>query len=284
MKGPITLFFAFIAFGVFAQPKYDTSNPFTGDMNARSHGLFIGLGGTYTIPLNSNDGPYLADSINFEIDFSNRGKLGLYAEFGKWHVLNYGLFHSLEYGLSYRTYSGTEKYIAQEIPDLATGEPAGLGEGKFKSHFGHFQFFVNRAYKLSKLSFVQASLGADFGYRFIDNNEYVSDLTIESTLRHESEITSHANFKLTYATRVNRIYLMPFVQTSIFNIKEMSLSEANLPYFNSRYRPLIFGLRLQWLHSKKDRECAKKGPKNKKTYKKSKSLFGKDMKSNQIKH
>ncbi|NND77527.1 MAG: hypothetical protein HKN39_05040 [Flavobacteriales bacterium] len=279
------LFIAFIIFctGLFSQPRYDTSNPFTGDMNARSHGMYIGLGGTYTIPLSSNDGPYAVDSLNYEFDFSNKGKLGPYLEFGKWHILNYGLFHSLEYGLSYRQYNGQEKYEANEIPDQASVEPVGIGEGKFKSHIAHLQFFVNRAYKLSKLSFLQASLGADIGYRFIDKNEYVSDFEFESNLREASTITSHVNFRLSYATRLNRMYLTPFLQSSIFSIKEMSLSEANLPYFNSRYRPLVFGMRVQWLHQKKDRECAKKGPKNKKIYKKSTSLFGKDMKSRQIK-
>lgn len=282
MKVTLTCVVLVFSLGLFAQPKYDTSNPFGKDMNARSHGLFIGIGGTYTVPLVANDGLYVVDSIDYEINFSNKGKLGPYIEFGKWHILNYGFFHSFEYGLSYRQYNGVEEYVAQEVPDLMNGEPAGIGSSKFKSHYAHFNVFFNRAYKLSKLSFIQGSLGAHVGYRFINSNEYISDIPFETISRQEDDLTFHANFRISYATRVNRLYLIPFAQTAIFNFKELSLSEANLPYFNSKYRPIIFGMRVQWLHQKKNRECPKKGPKNKKAYKKSTSLFGKDVRSKQL--
>ncbi|MEM7162926.1 MAG: hypothetical protein AAF487_10875 [Bacteroidota bacterium] len=274
-----------ISFPVLSQVKYDYYNPFTGNQNLRSSGMYIGLGGTYTIPGSNLSGQF-TDSLNsYLIDFENKGKLGAFFEIGRWHILNYGPFQSVEYGLSYRQYRGGEEMNASQIPDLLNGELVGTGQGQFSSHYAHLNLMFNRAVKMTKFSFVQVSIGADVGYRFINSNEYNFDnpeFSLINTGEVHKEIDSHLNFRLSYATRVNRMYWIPFVQTSFFNISELSLREANLPYFNSRYKPVIFGLRVQWLHHKKDRECAKKGPKNKKIYKKSKSLFGKDMKSNQL--
>lgn len=269
-----------------AQVVYDKYNPFLGDQNARPSGLYVGLGGTYTFPAATNDGTFADSTLTFDLDFKNKGKLGPFVEFGRWHILNYGPFQSVEYGLSYRQYGGSEEYTAMEIPELMDAEPASQGKGKFNSHYAHFNFMFNSAFKISRLSFAQFSLGGDVGYRFLNNNEYEIEFgNVDAINKSEvrNELSSHLNCRLTFAHRVNRTYWMPFIQTSFFNLSELSLREANVPYFNSRYKPIVFGLRLQWLSKKKDRECAKKGPKNKKTYKKSKSLFGKDVKSKQLK-
>ena len=287
MRLLLSILSSVLLIGAQAQVKYKDYHPFMGDQNSRSSGMYIGLGGSYTFPTSSNDGSFGSGSDQFEIDFSNKGKLGPFFEIGRWHILDYGPFHSIEYGLSYRQYGGKEDFSAMGVPDLLNGEPAATGSGQFNAHYAHLNVMVNRAFKLTRLSFVQASIGADLGYRFINSNEYTFDPQAIETINNaevESSITSHLNFRLSYGTRVNRMYWMPFIQSPVFNIKELSLKEANLPYFNSRYRPIIFGLRIQWLHHKKDRECAKKGPLNKKSYKKSKSLFGPDMKSKQIRN
>ncbi len=269
-----------------AQVVYDKFNPFVGDQNARPSGLYFGIGGTYTIPAAGNDGTFSDGSLTYNVNFENKGKFGPFAEFGRWHILNYGPFQSVEYGITYRQYGGSEDYTAMEIPDLMNGEPASTGNGKFNSHYAHFNFLFNSAFKINKLSFAQISLGGDIGYRFINSNEYqieLGNVSSINTIEVREELTSHLNVRLSFAHRVNRTYWIPFIQTSFVNLRELSLREANLPYFNSRYKPVIFGLRLQWLNKKRGRECAKKGPKNKKIYKKSTSLFGKDVKSKQLK-
>lgn len=283
MRGILTVIGILLITVITAQPVYENYNPFNKDPNSRSHGLYGGLGVNYPIPVGITSTTVLANEISGEVStFSQKGKFNLFAEFGKWHILNHSPFQSFEYGLTYRKYAGVETFETN-IRTASMDSLIGSGSSTFKSHFVHFNLLFNRAMKLSELSFVQASVGADVGYRFINDISYSGDsYPIYSSEELDNQITSHLNVRLAYATRVNRTYWMPFIQAPILDLSNGSFYEATLPFHNSRYFPVILGLRLQWLHLKPGVECAKKGPKTKKQKKASESLFGKDFKSKQI--
>lgn len=283
MKGILTGISIICVVVISGQPIYDSYNPFNKDPNSRSHGLYGGLGINYTVPAGITSTTVSANEISGQVStFSQKGKFNLFAEFGKWHYLTHSPFQSIEYGFTYRKYAGVESF-STNIRTASMDSLISTGESSFKSHYAHFNVFFNRATRLSELSFIQTSIGADVGYRFINNISYAGDpYPLYTSQEIENEITSHVNLRIAYATRVNRTYWIPFVQAPIFDLTEASFFEATMPFFNSRYYPVIFGLRLQWLHLKPGVECAKKGPKTKKQKKASESLFGKDFKNKQL--
>ena len=283
MKGILTGIGILLFAAISAQPIYDSYNPFNKDPNSRTHGLYGGLGVNYTIPAGITSTIVSADETSGRVSsFSQKGKFNLFGEFGKWHYLNHSPFQSIEYGFTYRKYAGVESFNTS-IRTASMDSLVSSGSATFRSHYAHFNLFFNRATKLTNLSFIQTSIGADVGYRFINNISFSGDpYPLYASHEIENEITSHINLRIAYATRVNRTYWIPFIQAPIFDLTEGSFYEATLPFYNSRYYPVIFGLRLQWLHLKPGVECAKEGPKNKKQKKASESLFGKDFKSKQL--
>lgn len=235
-------------------------------------------GVTYMIParhedmekrvLNTENGP---DTL-YHGSFNAKGKIGLYLEGGWAHFFdNPVLAHYIDYGFHYKMLRGAETFTG--LTKVDQGMLAVSNSGKFSQHFLGGFFHVNRIMQLTDWTFIQASLGANVEYAVINKIAFdgvVGGLDQTFADRFQGQFNARIGFGYKAESGV---FIIPTIETPILNVQPFYDGKSTLPYFSSRYRPIIISIRFLFLKKQKAADCVGKG-----TERRGADLWGNDLK------
>lgn len=191
----------------------------------RMQNFFLSPGLTFMLPMASDK------------EFRQRGRLGLIFEGGAYHIFERGgnIFNYMDYGAGYKRFSGSE---FMEINNKSI----------FKQNYISSFFNINNIWQLSSKKFLQSSIGANLDFKFFEKDTPLPNNT--------DKLNFSFHFKLGYGIKFNKIlFVIPTIETPILNLKKWENGKSTFGIFNSRYRPIIFKVRLIWLKKLGKSDC-----------------------------
>jgi hypothetical protein len=240
------------------RPLYTFGNQFN------TGGWHFAPGATFMLPAQSNRLETRLINTGEQIDtlfagnFDAAGRLGFYLEFGKQRFFEQPLFvHYIDYGIHFKQLRGSEEFVG-----LVQNEGAPLltsNRGTFGNGFLGVYFNANHIVQTTDKSFVQLSLGLNAEYRVLSRRTFEG---VASNLGQEfaDPFQGQVHAKLGFGFRPEAgILIIPTLETPILNISPFYDGKSTLPFFNSRYRPIILTVRILFLGKNKAADCVGAG-------------------------
>lgn len=193
----------------------------------------------------------------YNATFDPNGKFGLYFEVGRYHLFKYGrIFNYLDYSLAYKAIKGKEAYEGTLMTEsTSTILASNSSEADFKHKYLLANVNLNNIKQLSSTKFIQNSIGLNVDYRFIDKRNNHSN-TFGQTQADPSRLLAQLHYKLGFGFKLNdRWFLIPTLETPILNLFQWDKFKSTDPMFSSRYRPIIFTIRIAWLRKVGPGDC-----------------------------
>lgn len=222
-------------------------------------GWFFAPGATYMLTrfVPRNETLNETASTKLEGKFTPLGKPGVYAEVGRYQMLQYWkLFKYMDYGISYKMLRGREKAegTLMTVPSEAVLASEGPIIGKFAYHYAEAFINLNHIWRISKYNFVQNSIGANAGYAFIRS---MGGGTITgATVSDPGRFSAQLHYKLGFGIKMRGNWLLiPAVETPILNLLPFEPTKSAYGFFTSRYRPLMFSLRFFFMRPANTLDC-----------------------------
>lgn len=192
----------------------------------------------------------------YDARFVPLGRPGLYAEVGRYRMLKYSrLFKYMDYGISYKGLRGREKATGEllTVPSEAVIS-SDEADGTFGYHYAEGFVNFNHIWRVGKYNFIQHSIGANAGYAFIRN---VKGGTVpNATVENPGSFSTQLHYKLGYGIKMRGNWLIiPAVETPILNILPFEPPRSSYGFFTSRYRPLIFSVRIFLIRPANTMDC-----------------------------
>jgi hypothetical protein len=264
LRHVILLVFLFGVFQLDAQtgrqhaPLYDLSN--TRYLN---YGWQFAPGITYMFPsdfrreetrLSSEGG--ITDTL-YSGTFVQKGHIGAYAEIGRHKFLDYYfLLDNLDYGIGFKMLRGTETFDGVVKPDSVSIPVS--NKGYFNESFVSAFINFSNIHQISDNKFIQNSLGFNLDYRVIENRTY-SGINTGMIHSFPDDLLFQLHYKLGFGFRPQaRIFVIPTIETPILTIYKLDDGKSTLQYFSSRYRPIIFTIRICFLKPRPSQDYAPK--------------------------
>lgn len=201
--------------------------------NTKHSGWMVAPGLTYMLPFKPK-----GDSAP-EVDPG--GKLAVYLEVGRWHLFPGGgnVFNYFDYSLAYKRLSGKEK-----IGDV---------DGLFKQNYVLGNFNINNIIQLTDYTFIQNSLGVNVDYKFSEKYQPAAQTT---TTDNTKSLLFSLHYKIGYGIKVTKkLFVIPTLETPIINGREWERGRSDYGILSSRYRPIIFSVRLAWTRKPGRGDC-----------------------------
>lgn len=214
-------------------------------------GWFFGLGITYMLPyLKENETIDYTDTLNqkFTQTYTAKptGKIGLFAEIGKFKINNKRIINYHDFGLSYKWFRGGENF---ESTTLLNNNPysASNTTGSYSDHALSLNYNIGHSYDVSDKKFIVNGLGLNADY-FIIKSRSNGGSILNQPQKFVSDFVGeiHYFFGMGFKTG-NRLIIMPIIETPVFAIYEFNHIKSTHDYFNTRSRPIIFKIRFMFL-------------------------------------
>ncbi len=257
MKYLIFLFIGFIALPSFAQigadfekrnKKRNSESPFGANRRDAiySHsnsqykplGWHVDLGVTYMMGNNANDN-------REEYQLTPTGLPGYYLEGGMEHLMKKPrkIIHYFDWGLGVKHFGGQEKY---ELNDFKT-------RGSFNFGSAFLRGAAHNVIQLSKYNFIDQSIGFNLDYRIYGgadkqaSGDYLSPLPSVN----QSKLVAQLHYSIGYGFKLrDGLFVVPTFQVPVLTLLQFNDFNPSHNWFNSRYLPLIFTVKLAWLRPK----------------------------------
>lgn len=214
-------------------------------------GWFFGLGITYMLPyLKQNETINYTDTSNqkFTQTYTAKptGKIGLFAEIGKFKINNKRIINYHDFGLSYKWFRGGENF---ESTTLLNNNPysASNTTGSYSDHALSLNYNIGHSYDVSDKKFIVNGLGLNADY-FIIKSRSGGGSILGTPQKFVSDFVGevHYFFGMGFKTG-KRLIIMPIIETPVFAIYEFNHIKSTHDYFNTRSRPIIFRIRFMFL-------------------------------------
>lgn len=208
-------------------------------------GLYFGLGANHPFHVASikkAEGTKIGDST-FITNSSPSGQLGVFAEFGRYHMIeNLYFFRYWNYGINYRWIHGKEGFENQ-ITTPTGNVPLLAGENSFSDHFLNAHVEISGVNKLSDKTFLQHTIGGQAGYGILSKRNYATNLPgLEQ--KTQNRLHSYIYYRLGWGARVSKkLIIIPSIEVPILNAYTFNSGRYDMPYFNSHYWPITFSVR-----------------------------------------
>lgn len=202
-------------------------------------GWHVDGGLTYMVGNNAND-----DGQDYNL--TPTGLPGYYLEGGMEHLYKQKkkIIHYFDWGIGIKHFGGQEKY---ELDTFKT-----RGSFNFGSVF--LRADAHNVIQLSKYTFIDQSLGFNIDYRIYGGKDkqaegkYLSPLASDNQSKFVAQI--HYTFGLGFKLK-DGLFVVPTVQTPVLTMFQWNKFNPSHKWFNSRYQPVIFTVKLAWLLPKK---------------------------------
>lgn len=203
--------------------------------------------------------------------FEARGGGGLYLELGKQHFLRRSwLIDYLDFGLHLKQFRGRERFEGMVLREQ--GMAAHSYEAWFNEGYVGLYFNANHIAQVADRSFLQFSLGVNADYRVWSSNSVDRlDPIMEPIFPENFFGQLHAKVGFGWRPEPG-IFIIPSVETPILTVYPGDDGKSSMPYYHSRYRPLIFSLRFLFFARTRVADCVGTS-----TEKRGHELWGEDM-------
>ncbi len=183
--------------------------------------------------------------------FTSAGRPGFCFEAGRHHFLNrFYLLHHIDYGARFTLYRGIEDFSGSVRVDSAM--VAVQNRGKFSEGFAGVFFNASNTWQVADNKWIHNSLGFHADYRVISSRNYEGPVT-GMLQQFPQDFMLQLHYKIGFGWRPEPgIYLMPSLETPILTLVPLDDGKSTLPYFSSRYRPVIFSVRIMFLDKMKN--------------------------------
>lgn len=214
-------------------------------------GWFFGIGLTYMLPyLKESETINFTDTLNqtFTQDYTATptGKIGLFAEIGKFKINNKRIINYHDFGLSYKWFRGGEDFTSTTLLNQNPYTSSST-QGAYSDHAISLHYNIGHSIDVSDKTFIVNGLGLNADYFIIKSrsnggnilnqpHEFVTDFVGEA----------HYFFGVGFKTG-KRLMIMPMIETPVFAIYEFNHIKSTHDYFNTRSRPIIFRIRFMIL-------------------------------------
>lgn len=221
-------------------------------------GWFFAPGATYMMT------PFIYQNRTFDETSTQKfdararglGRPGIYAEVGRYKMLPYWKFFKfMDYGVSYKGLRGSEKANGQivSIPSEAPISALEETEGTFGFHYAEAFVNFNHIWRINKYNFIQHSLGANAGYAFMANQSAAPD---PFGNENPGKIAAQLHYKLGFGIKMRGDWLIiPALETPILNAWPFENGRSSYGFFSSRYRPVIFSIRIMLMRPANTLDC-----------------------------
>lgn len=242
------------------------------------NGWHFGIGATQMLPndFQRDDTRMFATEQGAEVlysgNFTASGRTGLYLEVGRQHFFEDPIFvHYIDFGAHFKMLRGEEGYQGVVLNEASGALAPTDNTGTFSDSYAGLYFNANHIHQITDASFLQYTIGANAGYRVIERRTFEGIALPDQEFADPLQVQLHA--KLGYGFRLESgVFLIPAIETPILNLSPFYDGKSTLPMFNTRYRPIIFSLRILLFSHQKVGDCVGKG-----TEKRGHHLWGKDM-------
>lgn len=153
-------------------------------------------------------------------------------------------FSYLNYGIAYKGWGASERFTFNGNDQSHTN----------LSHYASAYFDINSTVPVSKMHFIQNTIGvsADYGFPGAGNN-YPANISAAQMPRFNAGV----NYKLGLGIKPDTdIIFVPYIQVNVFNIYPQQTDFYRYDVFNTSYVPFIIGLRVMHFNLAED-SCPK---------------------------
>ncbi len=260
MKFLLIVFLSFVAIQGEAQigsdfekrnSKRQKDNPFSEEKNwgyllwsenashYRPIGWHASLGVTYMVGNSPND-----ESQEYKLTPS--GLPGYYLEGGMEHLFKkkQKIFHYFDWGIGVKHFGGQEKYDLDPVKDR--------GSFNFGSAFARAG--IHNVWQISKYNFIDQSIGFNLDYRIYGGKDKQADGKYLSPLPsdNQNKLVAQLHYTLGFGFKIqDGLFFVPTIQTPVLTLLDFNDFNPSHKWFNSRYQPVIFTVKMAWLWPKK---------------------------------
>ena len=171
-----------------------------------------------------------------------KGKLGLYAEVGRFHIFYEGgsFFNYLDYSLAFKRLKGAETFNGNKA--------------LFKQNFVLANFNINNIWQIGDYKFIQNSIGLNLDYKFSDN--YAPNGSDITSPNNTNNLLFSLHYKIGYGIKVkDNLFIIPAIELPILNAMEWENGKSTYGIFSSRYKPIILSVRFAFLKKRGSMAC-----------------------------
>lgn len=189
--------------------------------------------------------------------FDQSGKIGLHLELGRHHFVDHlYLLDNIDYGLGFKMLRGAETFEGRVKTDSAL--VAISNEGTFGESFVTGFVNLGNIYQISDNTFLHNSLGLNLDYRVINKRE-MTGLTNGMIQSFPPNFLAQFHYRLGFGFKMSASwFIVPSAETPVLTLVKFDDGKSTMQYFSSRYRPLIFTLRIMRLDKRKSADCVGK--------------------------
>jgi hypothetical protein len=205
----------------------------------RNLGWHASVGLTYMAGNNEND-------QDQAYDLKANGLPGYYLEGGMEHLIKKRnkILHYVDWGLGIKHFGGQETYELDDFKDR--------GNFNFGSVFARAS--IHNIAQLSKYNFLDNSIGINLDYRIYGGKDNQAEGKYLSPLpsNNQERLVLQLNYALGFGIKVkDGLFFVPTIQTPVLTLLQFNDFNPGHRWFNSRYQPLIFTVKMAWLLPKK---------------------------------
>ena len=234
------------------------------DITFKSSGWYAGAGATYTFALPATKTltfPVPEDSTLRSADATVYGRFGFLAEGGRFTMTVSRLIPYIDYGVRIKMIGGREDmssvYVVNDNSDtIIYNNSAG-----FYHYYGGLHFNANNVIRISEYGFIQNTAGISVDYRFASVETGISPPFNTNAELSDEKFSGQLVYKLGYGFRLDNKHFMTFTfETPVLSLYKWDNGKSTVAMFNSRYRPILFTVRVLFLNSAKGPDCNKPAP------------------------
>ncbi len=202
-------------------------------------GWHVSLGLTYMAGNN-------ADDEDRDYNLTPSGLPGYYLEGGMEHLFKKirKIAHYVDWGIGVKHFGGLEKYELDTLKDR--------GSFNFGSAFARGS--IHNVWQLNKYNFIDQSLGFNVDYRIYGGKDKQAEGDYLSPLssNNQNKLVAQLHYSIGFGVKLrDGLFVVPTLQTPVLTFHEWKGLNPSHKWFNSRYQPLIFTVKLAWLWPKK---------------------------------
>ncbi len=230
------------------------------DTNFKLSGWYVGAGATYTfsLPSNTEQNFQIGNDTLLTANFKASGNPGFLIEAGRFTMTYSKLIPYIDYGISFKQIRGTQDYTGYFLEsDNQDTVLISQSTASFSNYYISAHFNANNAIRVSEFGFIQNSLGLNIDYKVIETIKGTAPMFPSSTASSEAFIVQ-LHYKLGYGFRLDKKHYLIFtLETPILTAYPWDDGKSTIAIFDSRYRPILFSVRLMFLNNNSRPDCNK---------------------------
>lgn len=204
----------------------------------RPLGWHVDLGLTYMAGNSPNDS-------SSAYTLKPTGLPGYYLEGGMEHLFKKKskLFHYFDWGLGIKHFGGQEKFTSDSLVD----------RGSFNFGSAFLRAGIHNVWQTTKYNFIDQSLGFNLDYRVYGGKDQQAQGKYLSPLPsiNQNKMVIQLHYSIGFGIKIrDGLFVVPTLQTPVLTLVDWKDFNPSHSWFNSRYQPIIFTIKVAWLKPK----------------------------------